>query len=209
MKTCLVPIPIPFYSQRYGTDFEAAGFRSKAEAEYWQDRACGMACLRMVLDGFRRTDGKVDVPPLGVLVYEGVAAGVYCDRGWVHQGLADLATRYGVHAEAKRKATVQNIIAELKRGRPCIASVTVRFKTVRVSTDGTILPAGGHLCVVLGWTEQEHRVTSAVVNHPSKCAKYDWERKSIQIDDFEKAFSGSFIAFGPRRNFGELSSSPL
>jgi hypothetical protein len=54
--------------------------------------------------------------------------------------------------------------------------------------------------VVLGWTEEEGRKASVIVNHPSKAATYDWERKPIPICDFEHAFSGAFIACGLGQN---------
>lgn len=49
-----VPYPIPFYTQGVDfTDDSLQGFNSIQEAEHWQDRGCGIASVRMVIDGFQ------------------------------------------------------------------------------------------------------------------------------------------------------------
>lgn len=48
-----VPYPIPFYTQIVDfTDQSLQGFKNEEEAKYWQDRGCGIASIKMIIDGF-------------------------------------------------------------------------------------------------------------------------------------------------------------
>ncbi len=62
----------------------------------WSDRACGMAALRMVLLAYGR-----DAPALTELVKLGVKEGALTGRGWLHAGLATIATSFGVPGRAE------------------------------------------------------------------------------------------------------------
>lgn len=45
-----VSYPIPFYTQKVDfNDVNLQGFRSKEDAEYWQERGCGIASVKMII----------------------------------------------------------------------------------------------------------------------------------------------------------------
>ncbi len=78
-------LDIPYYSQH-----------EDVKDEYWKPRACGAVCLKMVLD-FLKPD-EISVNDFVLLANE---KGAYCEHGWVHQGLIDIAKEFGVELERK------------------------------------------------------------------------------------------------------------
>ena len=98
-KRFRLPMDFPFYTQQMTQEnWQEEQFPSFEEADHWTFRSCGIASLRMVLDGF----GK-QVERHGPMIEKGVAAGAYKDGvGWIHWGLAHMAEEYGIHAEALR-----------------------------------------------------------------------------------------------------------
>ena len=86
-----VTYEIPFYSQlvNYKGIKGLQGFKNKEEAKYWEKRGCGIASLKMIIDGFQKYRNKEIVPSYGELLYKGLEIGAHCDRGWIHKGLVD------------------------------------------------------------------------------------------------------------------------
>ena len=103
----------PFYTQRMTQEtWEEEGFSSFPEADRWTFRSCGIASLRMILEGF----GK-QVERHGTMIAKGVAAGAYKEGvGWIHWGLAKLAEEYGIYGEALREKTAEDLKRELDAG---------------------------------------------------------------------------------------------
>jgi hypothetical protein len=194
-RTREISFRIPFYSQRVDS-WTVDGFIADEEAKYWQQRGCGIACLRMVLDGVLRTRGARLETSYASLISEGLALGAYCDRGWIHARLVRLAEEYGVQGTAFRSTTTSSIVAELDKDRPCIASVTVKFEGGQIDASGRPLRRGGHLAVLFGYAQEADRVTAFLVNHPS-AGSSNWERRWISIEQFEASFSGGLMSFWP------------
>jgi len=116
-------LDVPYYSQKVDvTDSE------------WKNRACGIVCLKMVLDFYdRRT------PSLDELIKLGVASGAHGKSGWIHKGLIDIASRFSFviesrefksdnKTEALSKDGIKQIVKSLKEGAPVFASVVKQFK---------------------------------------------------------------------------------
>ncbi len=116
---------IPYYSQFLDV-----------HDEYWMPRACGMACLKMVLDFYlpapqsnatRQTGGK-QTPPLLEMCQTGEKEGGYSKHGWFHEYFLKVARRYGLNAERGEKIGeimgLQKIHDELKANHPVIVSVS-------------------------------------------------------------------------------------
>jgi Peptidase_C39 like family len=188
---------IPFYTQRV-TSFSEQGFLSQEDAEYWQSRGCGIACLKMVLDGLRGDCWQQPTPAYGVLLRECLEAGGFCEKGWIHSKLIAVAARYGVAGKSLRKRTVSDLRKELDRNRPCIVSVTVKFAGGQLDRNNQVRVRGGHLAVAIGYELTDNQVTGILVNHPSANEKYDWERRLIPLSDFEASFAGNFMSFSNR-----------
>ena len=95
--------------------------------EYWQKRACGLVCLKMVLDFH-----NVDTPEINQFLKIALKKEPYHNpSGWIHDKLLDLAKDYGV--EAFRKEEIENF-QELKdsldKNNPVIVSISAkRFLT--------------------------------------------------------------------------------
>lgn len=62
----------------------------------WSNRACGMAALRMVLLAYGR-----EAPTVTELLKLGVKHEALREKGWLHAGIADLATGFGVPSRAE------------------------------------------------------------------------------------------------------------
>jgi hypothetical protein len=177
------------------------GFQSIEDAQFWQERGCGIACLRMVLDGFRKQHGhQASGTKYGDLVYRGLEAGAYCERGWIHAGLVKLASEYGIVGKTFRRPLfgcpdAAALLNEIRMNRPCIASVTVGFEGGQLNRDGTVISPGGHLVVVLGFEGNDPKPERILVHHPSSWKEYNWESRWIDFQRFEASSTGSFMSF--------------
>jgi len=105
-------LDVPYYSQFLDVN-----------DPYWMPRACGMCCLKMVLDFFGEK-----TPPLLEMCRTGEKEGGYSKHGWFHDYLLKVARGYGLEAERGEKIGeimgLQKIHDELKDGRPVIVSVS-------------------------------------------------------------------------------------
>ncbi len=169
------------------------GFPTKALAEHWRLRGCGIACLRMVLSNYR-----IDHGSYWSLVSEGLDAGAYCDQGWIHQGLVDMARRHGLTGWAHRSRTTTDLCGELTNARLVVASVTVCFRggMARPGTANDFYSPGGHLVVVTGARVTANGEPAEFrVHHPSATESNNLSDHWVTQDRFEASFSGNYIAF--------------
>lgn len=68
---------------------------SKEVSKDWRPNACGVSCVKMILDSFRQDTS----PDIIDLITEGVAVGAYNEgRGWFHEGLVVLLRNHNVSA---------------------------------------------------------------------------------------------------------------
>ena len=109
-KQVRLTMDFPFYTQQMTREnWQEEQFLSLEEAEHWTFRSCGIASLRMVLDGFGR-NAERHWP----MIEKGVAAGAYKPGvGWIHWGLAKMALEYGIYGEALRGKTAEELKQEL------------------------------------------------------------------------------------------------
>ena len=76
-KQYRLQMDFPFYTQRMTQEtWKEEGFSSFHEADSWTFRSCGIASLRMILEGL----GK-QVERHGTMIAKGVAAGAYKEGG--------------------------------------------------------------------------------------------------------------------------------
>ena len=181
----------PFYTQRMTQEtWEEEGFSSFPEADSWTFRSCGIASLRMILEGF----GK-QVERHGIMIAKGVAAGAYKEGvGWIHWGLAKLAADYGIYGEALREKTAEDLKRELDAGHPCMVSVASFFQGGKPKPDGSgVYGKSGHLVPVLGYETEDGRLTAFLVHHPSAFLEQNKPNWWVPIEDFSASFGGNFI----------------
>ena len=120
-------ISVPYYSQHLDV----------ADSK-WQSRACGVACLKMLLEA-----RSFKTPSLDDMIIEGDRIGAYTEHGWLHDGLISLGSIYGANLyriEFRRKGAdyetslrlnnegIEMILQELDAGRPVIVSAIKQFK---------------------------------------------------------------------------------
>lgn len=170
---------VPIYRQRIDPrEWRAHGGTGLGPVAEWSDRACGAAALRMILTACHQP-----TPSLTELVTAGVARGAYSERGWLHAGLADLATSLGVPAQAE--AVPAYDLPGLLDDAPLIASVTCEFPA-----DGR---RGGHLVVLRGY-ELEHDDPLILFRDPSGWGQ-DHDR--VRLSRLAESYSGRCITFKP------------
>jgi len=192
-----VSYPIPFYTQQVDfNDVNLQGFKSKEDAEHWQKRGCGIASVKMIIDGFQRHRGLKLSELYGKLIYKGLEIGGHCERGWIHKGLVELAKEYNILGQTFRLSNVSDIQLEIEKNRPCIASVSVGFNGGRINSKGEVIQKGGHLIVVTGVVREKGELKGFIVNHPSSYSGFNWENHFVSVEDFKKSFSGAFMSFG-------------
>ena len=192
-KQFRLPMDFPFYTQQMTAEnWEMEQFPDFATADHWTFRSCGIASLRMVLDGFGRNAERH-----GPMIEKGVAAGAYKDGiGWIHWGLAHMAEEYGIYAEALRGKTAEELKRELVDGHPCIISVAPFFMGGKPNPHaGGIYGKGGHLIPCFGYETEDGELTAFLVHHTSAFAKDNKPEWWVPMEDFLASFGGNFIRF--------------
>jgi len=197
-KIIEIPFSIPFYTQRVTEEsWETDGFLSFQEGLSWEMRGCGIASLRMVVDGFLRQQGKSCCEGQGTMIHKGIIQEAYKPGvGWIHQGLANMAADYGLVGITHRGKGALDIMSGILEGVPCIISVSPRFAGGKPDDEGNIFQKGGHLVVAYGCKfDEEGKLIAFLVHHPSGFLEYNWEAHWVSIEEFEASFSGNYIAF--------------
>ncbi len=205
-----LPYAVPYYAQVASPELASAifvegfdpardprwaesGAESPREYAWWVERACGVACLKMcveALGGPRRSLvawGRLGLEQGGYLVRT-APDGSQHEVGWVHGALAKLARAEGLHAQA-RAASLDDIAAELRRGRLVIASVSYEAGDDRLP----ITHRGGHLMVVVGAELSAGRPSAFWVNNPSGRRAELQAGARLGVERFAQAYSGRII----------------
>lgn len=90
--------------------------------EYWQKRACGLVCLKMVLDFH-----QVKTPEVNEFLEIALEKETFGKSGWVHDKLLDLAKDYGLKAQRKEKIEdVEELKDFLDEDNPIIVSIKAK-----------------------------------------------------------------------------------
>lgn len=165
----ILPYNVPLYSQI--TDISSTT---------WKQKGCGVTDVAMVIDFYKPNSTTVQK-----VLEEGLASGAYQKNvGWIHDGLAALATRHGMVGKTVDLSMVSKDTAlaefknELSKG-PMIASIHRNFDA---------RSPYGHLVVMTGIDD-----TFAYYNDPGK---HDGKRK-VAIGDFMKGWKRKLIVIRP------------
>lgn len=90
--------------------------------EYWQKRACGLVCLKMVLDFY-----QIKTPEINEFLEIALKKESFGESGWIHDKLLNLAKDYRVEAFRKEKiGDVQELKDFLDKGNPVIVSISAK-----------------------------------------------------------------------------------
>lgn len=170
---------VPMRRQRITPDEwqEQAGW-SLGDRIEWSDRACGIACLRMLLLAY----GK-PAPSITELLKLAVKADALSERGWIHMGLAALATERGIPAQAEPVA-VEDLPLRLEVA-PLIISITEQFPQ-----DGR---RGGHLIVAHGLADGDEG-PDLLTRDPSAWGQ---QHDRVPLACAAASYTGRAITFAP------------
>lgn len=174
--------------------YEHNGFRDREGAEYWRERACGIACAQMLLYA---QQGRL--VPAGQLIEDGIALGAYRPGvGWIHSGLATLLTERGLSAEEKL-LPAEELIKHLLGGGTAILSVTPTLGAMRPPPEARA-SRGGHLVLCHGFSvpnarEESHLpLAELLISDPDHEFPDRLEGALAPFDRVDRAWSGRCIA---------------
>jgi len=156
---------VPFFSQFHDIQIPV-----------WQKLGCGVTSLAMIIDFYHPETVSVNT-----LLKEGVAAGAYeKDAGWSHDGLIQLARKYGLAGKDYDLSQLDMTVAfarlnEFLKDGPVMASVHYKFDPKSTIPHLVVLDgiAGGHV----------------YYNDPAGFAA----KKEISIADFMNGWKKRFI----------------
>lgn len=185
----LVRHRVPMSRQRFEPDlWREHGFSSAEDSAWWSDRACGLACLRMLLLGWYG-----QAPSTAELLREARADGAYVQgKGWAHAGLARLGRRHGLEAEPMA-LTEEEIAGHLAKA-PLIASVKIEFPVGQ--------GRGGHLILLTGRSGSP----AEPVFHFNDPSAWGQRNDRVSGERFSAAYSGRAIVF-PRLEWAQRGSA--
>lgn len=159
--------------------------------EYWKNRACGMACVKMVLDFYKENAAVKHrvFDSLDELIKQGVAKNGYCEHGWVHNVLVEIMKERGLEVFRKeyksadydeQKKIIEQAIKEtinfLRKKRPVIISAVRNFSDEKKF----------HMVILTGFQANKNGVSGFYYNDPDAFNRKDGRNKFVPIDTFKK-----------------------
>lgn len=164
------------------------------EDEKWKPRACGIVCLKMVMDYYSR-----ETPPIDDLIKEMEFINGFGDFGSEHEPLVMIARNYGFHAyrqefkslindhinEKVKKSSHQDrlveggldkIIRKLANNQPIIISAVKNFSETEKF----------HLVVLVGVEKEGEKIKGFYYHDPDALKRSEGMRKFVPVDIFKK-----------------------
>lgn len=192
---------VPIVNQAHVKEF---GAQSVEEFNIWAWRDCGIACVKMILDSYNKTQGQTIMS----LTNEGVALGGYIsrdtngvliDKGWLHLALVQLLRSHGVPAVRKRWQTPEAIASNVLKNKKTIISVSIPQRR-SLSADGSYQAKpgaifGGHLLLVTGVEIDRGHVKGIYAHDPIGLEHYQ-SNTYIPREILEKIYSNRSIVAG-------------
>jgi uncharacterized protein YvpB len=159
-------LSVPYYSQFVDI-----------QDPFWMLRACGAACLKMVVEFHGTT-----VPDMITLCNEAKDHGGYdMTNGWIHDYLVTKAQECGLHAERKEGLPdTSEIIASLEAGSPVIVSVEKRV----------LEQTRFHMVVVVGYDKGNF-----IYHEPESTDREKGQYRTCTAETFMSYWRGKAIFF--------------
>jgi hypothetical protein len=182
---------IKFYSQIVDWNGDCSGFPSLKEKEKWEKNACGIACIRMVINSLLQEGIKEQ--SYWDLLQLALEKNAYCEKGWIHRELLEILRMFELNGQCHRNKTIEDVVNAIERNSVCIVSVTKCFLGGRFCNSDFPLPKGGHLVVAYDTIYKNNKIDSIICNHPSSNEEWNKSRWSVSIEKWIDSFSGNFI----------------
>lgn len=182
--TSMSKIDLPYFSQHADvTDPE------------WRSRACGIACLAMIIEYYKKTGFKT----LDSLIEHGVSIDAFTTQGWSHPRLVIMAHNYGVlgymeefrsgkpeyHEEFFGKG-IEKIVNHLKNGHPVIIS-TYRNWT----EEGKF-----HMVVLTGYLADDNGIIGFYYSDPDAADAETGKGRFVDFNMFKERWRRLVIFLG-------------
>ncbi|MGW3669268.1 cysteine peptidase family C39 domain-containing protein [Streptomyces sp. NPDC005141] len=159
------------------TEWDLHGGWALGDRMEWSNRACGMADLRMILLAYGLQASSVTE-----LLKLGVKHEILTEKGWLHAGIADLATGFGIPGRAE-PIEAGDLTSALTHA-PAIISVTEQFPD-----DGR---KGGHLVIARGYTDGQD--PDILIRDPSAWGQ---THDRVPLSRLAASYTGRAITFAP------------
>jgi len=154
------------------------GYPNSQIGTYWESKACGIACVRMIIEGLTGTEAPKEFEIIKSIGWRG---GYIPGRGWVHKSLIAYAERFGIIGKWSHVTSSEEICSAFAGADLAIASVSVGL-------DPKV--KGGHLVVILGCSP-----SGVQIHHPSSDESYEHENWNVDWQRFMSSFSGALMTF--------------
>lgn len=192
---------VPFYQQKWDlSQWRNLGFENFEDAQYWEKSSCGILCLKMAIDAFLQLKYQPISPSIAEYIQKGIKIGAYKDStGWNHSGLAQLATEFSFSGINLKNVSVTKLREALKQNFLPIISIKWAFKNYKTLKEKILFwkKFGGHLALIVGFEEENGRLTGFYVHHTSILPEYNWPYKFFPLQNFEQGFTGRCILIKP------------
>ena len=157
-------LDIPYYSQ----------YRD-VEDKNWQKKACGLMCLKMVLDFY-----GAETPTSDDFLKMALEKKAFGENGWIHDELLEIAFDFGVEADRKefenKEIGVEFALNFLGQEQPIIVSVAKKFK----------YPGKFHQVVLTGFEMDDKEAKGFYYNDPDYQGESEGKNLFVSIDIFKK-----------------------
>ncbi len=166
-------LSVPYYSQKIDVS-----------DSHWQERACGILSLKMVLD-FLGTK----TPSSDEFIKDGVSAGAYGEWGWTHIGLVSVASSFGVTMKRKEFRSKNSHEAEklLNKGINQLVLSVEKEKPVLISAiKKWVETKKFHMMVLVGFEMDEGVLKGFYYHDPDAYTPPEGKNQFVPIETFKK-----------------------
>ncbi|MCR4284309.1 MAG: C39 family peptidase [Parcubacteria group bacterium] len=181
-------LDVPYYSQHIDVLDES-----------WQSRACGVICLKMVMDFYNLKSGRVIISADDLIKEGAYIEGNLPAYGWSHNHLVLLARNHGFMAypqefrshkidyankkeevseyeEALIDKGIEKIISSLENGHPVIVSI---FKNFEIGDKF-------HMVLLTGFESGRGEVKGFYYHDPDSVDKEEGKHRFVPTETFKK-----------------------
>lgn len=166
-------LPVPCYSQKIDVS-----------DPHWKERACGILCLKMVLDFL-----GAKTPPADEFVQKGISLNAYGEWGWLHTGLVAVAALFGIdmkrkefrshdpdEAEKLLKEGINELILSIEKGKPVLISAIKKWVEAKKF----------HMMVLVGFEMDEGVLKGFYYHDPDAYTEEEGKNQFVPIETFKK-----------------------